>query len=661
SVPIYTLRLVNCSFKGFRMRKQRSTGELEKKTTGSIRSTASCTSWISTGSSQSAMGESYNTDSNASFIVEDEHMDVNTTETYVGEWKNDKRSGFGVAERTDGLKYEGEWFGNKKYGYGVTTFKDGTKEEGKYKNNVLITSQKKRHLFLIRSAKLKERVDAAVNAAHRASKIALQKADIAISRMATARGKAELSDIASDHAREDHDIAKETAKQFAPDFVQPGLEKGRLRDGTKLKSSIKQTPAQKPVPAAPDPVPLPKTTVSHVGGSVQSQYDSKDPAETTSQFVPRSIYANPYYQSSASDNKAQQQYQPLQQQTPASGVQIGKQQANSSNVRSSFSRDSLTTADPQKKTPASKSVEFHRLNNGYIKLSDDLRLQPPPLPPNRVINKSPSNSDQYASANSSSPLNSNVAQRAGAQSESGAQSYNRSRQYSVNGTGTGSGDGGGSNVQQTSGRQSRQADRLSRESPSTSHAAYSRNEEDYNQDRNGACSVQFRDQDRDRNDSGSVHFRDQDRDRNGSGSVHFRDQDRDRNGSGSVHFRDQDRDRNGSGSVQFRDQGRDRNGGSVKYRGEPDRDRNGGSTNYYDHDRDRNGGKQYRDLQRRESVHRGSGERRDSQRRDSNTDFSRFRDRDIDETDQSRLRRNAKYVNRDSTQSEHQQVGAPYW
>lgn len=109
-------------------------------------------------------------------------MDVNTTETYVGEWKNDKRSGYGIAERTDGLKYEGEWFANKKYGYGVTTFKDGTKEEGKYKNNVLVTSQKKKNYFLMRSAKLKERIEASVNAAHRASKIALQKADIAISR-----------------------------------------------------------------------------------------------------------------------------------------------------------------------------------------------------------------------------------------------------------------------------------------------------------------------------------------------------------------------------------------------------------------------------------------------------------------------------------------------
>lgn len=102
----------------------------------------------------------------------------------MGEWKNDKRSGFGISERSDGLRYEGEWFNNKKYGYGVTTFRDGTKEEGKYKNNVLITSQKKKHLFLIRSAKFRERIDAAVNAAQRASKIALQKADIAISRYA---------------------------------------------------------------------------------------------------------------------------------------------------------------------------------------------------------------------------------------------------------------------------------------------------------------------------------------------------------------------------------------------------------------------------------------------------------------------------------------------
>ena len=99
----------------------------------------------------------------------------------MGEWKNDKRCGFGISERSDGLKYEGEWYNNRKYGYGVTTFRSN-REEGKYKNNVLVTSNQKRHLFLIRSAKFRERIDSALNAAQRASKIALQKADIAISR-----------------------------------------------------------------------------------------------------------------------------------------------------------------------------------------------------------------------------------------------------------------------------------------------------------------------------------------------------------------------------------------------------------------------------------------------------------------------------------------------
>ncbi|XP_063977064.1 junctophilin-1 isoform X2 [Diachasmimorpha longicaudata] len=216
---------------GLKIRKQRSTSDLETRGTGgSIRSNASSASWMSTESSQSQASASVHTDSNASFVIEDEQMDASVTETYLGEWKNDKRTGFGISERSDGLRYEGEWFNNRKYGYGVTTFRDGSKEEGKYKNNVLITSQKKKQLFLMRSAKFRERIEAAVNAAQRSSKMALQKADIAISRTATARGKAELADIAADQARQDSDLAQQTAKQFAPDFRQPGLERLKNRE-----------------------------------------------------------------------------------------------------------------------------------------------------------------------------------------------------------------------------------------------------------------------------------------------------------------------------------------------------------------------------------------------------------------------------------------------
>lgn len=101
-------------------------------------------------------------------------------ETYIGEWKNDKRSGFGVCERSDGLKYEGEWLENCKTGYGVTLFPDGAKEEGKYKNNVLTEQNRKMHL--LKATKLRERIDLAVAGAQKASQIALQKSDIANSR-----------------------------------------------------------------------------------------------------------------------------------------------------------------------------------------------------------------------------------------------------------------------------------------------------------------------------------------------------------------------------------------------------------------------------------------------------------------------------------------------
>lgn len=112
----------------------------------------------------------------------------------------------------------------------MTTFRDGTREEGKYKCNVLITSQKKRHVFLIRSAKFRERIEAAVSSAQRASKYALQKADIAISRTSTARGKAESADQHAEMARIDSDVAVQTARSFAPDFKPSVLERfERLR------------------------------------------------------------------------------------------------------------------------------------------------------------------------------------------------------------------------------------------------------------------------------------------------------------------------------------------------------------------------------------------------------------------------------------------------
>ncbi|CAH1780099.1 unnamed protein product [Owenia fusiformis] len=243
-------------FSGLKLRKQKSTGDINdspRRPGGSIRSTVSNMSHTSGDSGHSNLTtNSHHTDSNLSFFSQDDILDMNCTETYMGEWKNDKRSGFGISERTDGLKYEGEWFNNKKHGYGVTSFKDGTREEGKYKNNVLISSGKKTKLILIRSNKLRERVDSSVMAAQRAAQIAMQKADIAVSRMANARVQAERADMSALQARKESDTARLKAKELAPEFHQPGtlVLKNKLKelDGVVDMENLKAVPLENNMP-----------------------------------------------------------------------------------------------------------------------------------------------------------------------------------------------------------------------------------------------------------------------------------------------------------------------------------------------------------------------------------------------------------------------------
>ena len=160
--------------RGLRIRKQRSTGDLDQRSSGRSSASVGRSSSTESGISGSHRGDNELGDaiSNASFLTDDGDIsDPSTTETYMGEWKNDKRCGFGICERSDGIRYEGEWYNNKKYGYGVTTMRDGFREEGKYKNNVLVTNLKKKSLFVIRSSKTRERIDSAVQAARRSREI----------------------------------------------------------------------------------------------------------------------------------------------------------------------------------------------------------------------------------------------------------------------------------------------------------------------------------------------------------------------------------------------------------------------------------------------------------------------------------------------------------
>ncbi|XP_061747257.1 junctophilin-1-like isoform X2 [Nerophis ophidion] len=198
-----------------RLRKSDSRSSISSKRSSARSDTA--LSRISSSDANSTVSFGDNDD----YLPLEDNVDATTTESYMGEWKNDKRSGFGVSERSNGMKYEGEWLNNKRHGYGRTVFPDGTKEEGKYKNNVLSRSIRKQ-LIPMRNAKTKQKVDRAVEGSVRAAAIARTKVEIAISRTSHTRAKAEAADQAAQSASQDSDIARAVAKELSPSFYQPG-------------------------------------------------------------------------------------------------------------------------------------------------------------------------------------------------------------------------------------------------------------------------------------------------------------------------------------------------------------------------------------------------------------------------------------------------------
>lgn len=175
------------------------------------------------------------------FLPLEDNVDATTTESYMGEWKNDKRSGFGVSERSNGMKYEGEWLNNKRHGYGCTIFPDGSKEEGKYKNNVLARGIRKQ-LIPLKNTKTKQKVDRAIEGAVRAAAIARTKVEIAISRTSHARAKAETADQAAQSASQDSDIARAVARELSPTFHQPGPDYIRQKYNEPVE--VKEVPVE---------------------------------------------------------------------------------------------------------------------------------------------------------------------------------------------------------------------------------------------------------------------------------------------------------------------------------------------------------------------------------------------------------------------------------
>ena len=57
-----------------------------------------------------------------------------TGDKYVGEWKDDKRHGYGTNTYAEGEKYVGEYKDGKKHGQGTYTYAEGDKYVGEYKD-----------------------------------------------------------------------------------------------------------------------------------------------------------------------------------------------------------------------------------------------------------------------------------------------------------------------------------------------------------------------------------------------------------------------------------------------------------------------------------------------------------------------------------------------
>ncbi|XP_010892351.1 junctophilin-1b isoform X2 [Esox lucius] len=229
------------------LRKSDSRSSLSSKRSSARSDAASSISRISSSDANSTIsfGEGVDDD-----VHLEDNVDATTTESYMGEWKNDKRNGFGVSERTNGMKYEGEWINNKRHGYGCTIFPDSTREEGKYKNNVLVRGIKKQ-LIPLKNTKTKQKVDRAVEGAIRAAAIARTKVEIATSRTAHARSKGDAADQAGQQASQDSDAARAVARELSPSFHQPGPDYIKQRFNEPIEPIVQEEKKEKSPSSSP--------------------------------------------------------------------------------------------------------------------------------------------------------------------------------------------------------------------------------------------------------------------------------------------------------------------------------------------------------------------------------------------------------------------------
>lgn len=132
---------------------------------------------------------------------------------YEGEWKDDKRHGYGVIKCINSYTYYGHWINNTRTGYGVMVYENGIKEEGQWQNGQLIYALKRKKLHL-KTHQLETKVQLAHTQAIQAADSARNKALLSKSRAGSAMDKAKVAHGVAGRAEKNAQLAREKAEQY---------------------------------------------------------------------------------------------------------------------------------------------------------------------------------------------------------------------------------------------------------------------------------------------------------------------------------------------------------------------------------------------------------------------------------------------------------------
>lgn len=138
---------------------------------------------------------------------------ITNMQIYEGEWREDKRHGYGVIKCIGSYTYYGQWSANMRTGYGVMVCESGVKEEGQWQNGELVAALRRKKLHL-KSHQLEAKVQTAHTQAIQAADTARNKALLAESRASSAMAKAKIAQGVILTAENNAQLAREKAELY---------------------------------------------------------------------------------------------------------------------------------------------------------------------------------------------------------------------------------------------------------------------------------------------------------------------------------------------------------------------------------------------------------------------------------------------------------------